>query len=133
MVVIIKNVRDSRICAQEGKLMERMRTPMTYPNIDMIQTGLKLKSYIEKTGMSVKDIQRYLRLSCPQPIYRWMSGKILPSVDHLLMLSELFGVHMEELLVKKQIVFTPKMIAVTSCGFEDRITLYYKKLAARAA
>lgn len=74
---------------------------MTYPNIDMVKTGLQLKQYINQAGMSVKDIQTYLHLSCPQPIYRWMNGKILPSVDHLLMLSELFGIHMEELLVKK--------------------------------
>lgn len=52
--------------------------------------------------MSIKDIQEYLHLSCPQPVYRWIKGKILPSVDHLLMLSELFGVHMEKLLVKKE-------------------------------
>ena len=77
---------------------------MTYPNIDMIETGLKLKRYMDQTGMSVKDIQNILHLSCPQPIYRWINGKVLPSVDHLLMLSELFDVHMEELLVKKQTI-----------------------------
>ena len=79
-----------------------MRIIMTYPNIDMIETGLKLKRYMDQAGMSVKDIQNTLHLSCPQPIYRWINGKVLPSVDHLLMLSELFDVHMEELLVKKQ-------------------------------
>ena len=79
-----------------------MKQSKTYPNIDMIQTGLKLKMYIDNSGMSVKDIQEYLHLSCPQPIYRWINGKILPSVVHLLMLSELFGTHMEELLAKKQ-------------------------------
>lgn len=79
-----------------------MRKTMTYPNIDMMQTGLQLKAYMNHAGMSVRDIQMYLHLSCPQPIYRWISGKVLPSVDHLLMLSELFGVHMEELLVKME-------------------------------
>lgn len=74
---------------------------MTYPNIDMTKTGLQLKKHMIRAGLSVKDIQTYLHLSCPQPIYRWIRGSILPSVDHLLMLSELFGVHMEELLVKK--------------------------------
>ena len=32
-----------------------MKQPKTYPNIDMIQTGLKLKMYIDNSGMSVKD------------------------------------------------------------------------------
>ena len=51
---------------------------MTYPNIDMIQTGLQLKRYIDQAGLSVKDIQNILHLSCPQPIYRWINGKVLP-------------------------------------------------------
>ena len=72
------------------------------PNIDMQRTGIRLKEFIQKSGYCVADIQEYLHLSCPQPVYRWFKGMILPSVDHLLMLSELLGVHMEDLLVKKQ-------------------------------
>ncbi len=70
-------------------------------SIDMRRTGLKLQRLARQNGYSVKDIQKYLRLSCPQPVYRWYKGSILPSVDNLLRLSELFHVHMEELLVKK--------------------------------
>lgn len=74
----------------------------TYPNIDLEKTGLQLKRMLKMAGYKTKQIQQYLHLSCPQPIYRWYKGQILPSVDHLLMLSELLGVHMEELLVKKE-------------------------------
>lgn len=110
-----------------------MKQSKTYPNIDMIQTGKQLKKYIENADMSVKDLQEYLHLSCPQPIYRWISGKILPSVDHLLMLSELFGVHMEELLVKKQNNCLPE-IAINADGyFENRILAYYRGLSKVAA
>lgn len=98
-----------------------MKQSKAYPNIDMKQTGVKLKQYMDDAGLSVKDIQEYLHLSCPQPIYRWMKGSILPSVNHLLMLSELFEVHMEELLVKKQ----RKMIPVK---LKDRLKMYCKKL-----
>lgn len=72
-----------------------------YCNIDMEETGKKLRSSIFSAGFTVKDIQNYLQLSCPQPIYRWFKGKMLPSVDHLYMLSLLLGMHMEELLVAK--------------------------------
>lgn len=104
---------------------------MTYPNIDMIQTGLQLKKHIAQAGMSVKEIQIYLHLSCPQPIYRWINGKILPSVDHLLMLSELFGVHMEELLVKKE--NKKRMMNVGICDMsepkiQNRLWIYWKYL-----
>lgn len=76
----------------------------TYPCIDMEMTGRKIKDLIEAAGYTPRMIQDILHLSCVQPIYRWYKGLILPSVDHLLMLSELLGVHMEELLVKKNVL-----------------------------
>ena len=73
-----------------------------YTNIDMIKTGKRIESAIKEAGFDVKTIQGYLHLSCPQPIYRWFKGKVLPSIDHLYVLSGLLGVHMEELLVPKR-------------------------------
>ena len=67
-------------------------------------TGRRIKDMIEAAGYTPRMIQDFLHLSCVQPIYRWYKGMILPSVDHLFMLSELLGVHMEDLLVKKSIV-----------------------------
>ena len=72
----------------------------TKASIDIIETGKHLKTLAQRSGYSVKYIQQYLGLSCPQPVYRWYKGVILPSVDNLLRLSELYRVHMEELLVK---------------------------------
>ena len=54
-----------------------------YPSIDLKQTGIELKSMIMADGYDVKYIQQYLHLSCPQSIYRWFIGKILPSVEQL--------------------------------------------------
>lgn len=54
---------------------------------------------MRKRGYSVKDIQNMLHLSCPQPVYRWMRGQVLPSVDHLYVLAKVLEVHMEELLI----------------------------------
>ena len=74
----------------------------TYPHIDMERTGLHLKEMLGTAGYTPKMVQEYLNLSCPQPVYRWYKGKILPSVDNLLMLSELLDVHMEELIVRNK-------------------------------
>ena len=81
-----------------------------YENIDMERTGILLKEMFDKSGYTVKDIQKILHLSCPQPIYRWFKGNILPSVDHLYVLSRLLKVHMEDLLVPKceYSIFTEK-------------------------
>ncbi len=80
-----------------------MTNRIAYPNIDMEKTGRKLKRTIESAGFTPRMIQEYLHLSCVQPIYRWYKGLILPSVDHLFMLSELLNVHMEDFLVKQNI------------------------------
>lgn len=70
-----------------------------YSKINMEKTGALLKEKVAGQGYTVKDIQNYLHLSCPQPVYRWFKGKVLPSLDHLLMLSKVLRVHMEDLLV----------------------------------
>lgn len=74
----------------------------TYFNIDMVATGKRIQSAIYSAGYDVKSVQAYLQLSCPQPIYRWFKGKVLPTVDHFYMLSKLLGVHMEDLIVQKK-------------------------------
>ena len=70
-----------------------------FGNIDMMATGRHIRSLIMKAGYSVGDIQRILGLSCPQPVYRWFQGRVLPSIDHLYKLSMLLEVHMENMLV----------------------------------
>ena len=79
-----------------------MEAGRSYPGLDLKQSGTILRYHIRKSGYSVRDIQNYLVLSCPQPVYRWFQGKTLPSVDHLYALSRLLGVQMEELLAGPQ-------------------------------
>lgn len=73
-----------------------------YSKINMEKTGILLREKVAEKGYTVKDIQNYLQLSCPQPVYRWFKGKVMPSVDHLLMLSKVLKVHMEDLLVVEE-------------------------------
>ena len=107
----------------------RMSQKPVYPNIDMQRTGRRIKHMIESAGYTPRIIQDYLHLSCVQPIYRWYKGKILPSVDHLLMLSELLNVHMEDLLVKKNAV--PVIYDIEryyTQAAQKRFIAYYKKI-----
>ena len=99
-------------------------------SIDIVGTGKCLQEFAQKSGYSVKDIQHFLGLSCPQPVYRWYKGIILPSVDNLLRLSELYQVHMEELLVKTEYLFNYDVEKTEQNDFEKRIMVYYFKLVA---
>ena len=106
-----------------------MANRITYQNIDMQKTGRKLKRIIESEGYTPRMIQDYLHLSCVQPIYRWYKGLILPSVDHLFMLSELLNIHMEDFLVKKNVM--PITYDIERCNVEAtqrRILLYCNKM-----
>lgn len=99
------------------------------PNIDMQKTGRKLKRIIESAGFTPRMIQEYLHLSCVQPIYRWYKGLILPSVDHLFMLSELLNVHMEDFLVKKNakpIIYDVEQYNIVAV--QRRIIAYCQKM-----
>lgn len=96
-----------------------------YSNIDMQRTGELLKKKIEEAGYTVKELQEKLMLSCPQPIYRWFKGKVLPSVNHLYALSQLLHVHMEELLVpERQWDILVDIMQSTSCMMKKRLCLY---------
>ena len=97
-------------------------------SIDIAETGKHLKKLAQRNGYSVKYIQHYLGLSCPQPVYRWYKGVILPSADNLLRLSELYQVHMEELLVKTGYTLIYEMEKMKRSRLEDRIRAYYFKL-----
>ena len=97
-----------------------------FQSIDQVKTGIKLKMMLKAAGYDVRDIQEYLHLSCPQSIYRWFKGKILPSVEHLCALSRLLNVHMEDLLVLQGQSAENNVVEVTDDARIRRLLLYMK-------
>lgn len=96
-----------------------------YPHIDIQRTGVLLKKKVEEAGYTVKELQEKLMLSCPQPIYRWFKGKVLPSVNHLYALSQMLHVHMEELLVTdNQSDVLVDFMQNLSCMMKQRLCAY---------
>ena len=102
-----------------------------YENIDMKKTGILLKETIEKNGYTVKDIQKILHLSCPQPIYRWFKGIVLPSVDHLYVLSRLLKIHMEDLLVPIQEEISITELHMDCISSDKRLYEYWRCLCVK--
>lgn len=72
--------------------------------MDVKATGRRIRQLRETRGISVREVQDYLGLDAPQAVYAWQRGESLPSVDHLIGLSKLFGVPVDELLVIKIII-----------------------------
>ena len=76
---------------------------VAYTQIDIVLTGRKIHSVLLENGCKVRQLQEILKLSCTQPIYRWINGKTLPTVDNLYMMHRVFGMHMEDMLVARDV------------------------------
>ena len=70
-----------------------------YLSIQQKETGNRIKELLKEQGYSVRDVQEVMGFENPQAIYKWLSGKSLPSLDNLLILSRLLHTNMENLLV----------------------------------
>ena len=89
-------------------------------SIDMILSGERLRSLVKTNGYSVREIQEMLCLSCPQPVYRWFNGTMLPTIDHLYALSKILNVRMEDLFVFRE--------DNTNIHTQDEKTIYKKQI-----
>ena len=70
-----------------------------YLSIRQEATGKRIKELLRDNGYSVKDIQEVMGFENPQAVYKWLSGKSLPSLDNLLILSKLLHTSIEDILV----------------------------------
>ena len=69
------------------------------PMIDMAGTGMQIVRLRKAAGLSVKDLQQIFGFSTPQAIYKWQQGAALPTIDNLVVLSAVFGVAIDDILV----------------------------------
>lgn len=72
---------------------------MEYPTLNIKATGENIKKLRRKCGLTVENISQYMGFESTQAVYKWQSGKSLPTVDNLFALSKLFGVKIEDILV----------------------------------
>lgn len=72
---------------------------LDFPIIDMVKTGENILKLRKQKNLSVKELQIIFGFETPQAIYKWQHGTALPSVDNLLILSTIFKVKMEDILV----------------------------------
>ena len=69
------------------------------PTIDMVKTGEKIENLRKGKGLTVSELQDYLVFNTPQSIYKWQKGKVVLTVDHLVALSSLFEVAIDEIII----------------------------------
>lgn len=69
------------------------------PIIDTIGTGRNIAVLRKRAGLSVSELQDIFGFGTPQAIYKWQRGTALPNIDNLVVLAEVFGVTMDEIIV----------------------------------
>ena len=68
-------------------------------SIKQEETGKRIKQLLQDHGYKVKDIQGAMGFETPQAVYKWLSGKSLPSLDNFVILSRLLNTSIEDILV----------------------------------
>ena len=72
---------------------------IVFPTIDLVATGKNIIKLRKESGLSVRDLQNIFGFATPQAIYKWQHGTALPTIDNLIVLSEVFKVSMEEIII----------------------------------
>lgn len=69
------------------------------PTIDMNATGKNILRLRSNAGLTVKQLVDIFGVITPQAVYKWQNGEALPTLDNLVVLSKVFGVPMDEIVV----------------------------------
>ena len=70
-----------------------------FPTIDLVATGKNIVRLSEESGLSVRNLQEIFGFATPQAIYKWQHGTAMPTIDNLIVLSAVFQVSMDEIII----------------------------------
>ena len=69
--------------------------------IDLVKTGKNIERLLSERGLNARGVQQRLGFAERRPVYFWIQGKNLPSIDNLFMLAEMLQVPIDEILIPK--------------------------------
>lgn len=71
----------------------------SFPVINMVKTGKKIRELADEKGIKPTDIQKVCGLGTIQAVYKWFSGKSVPSIDNLGIISNLLNTPIDDIVV----------------------------------
>lgn len=80
-----------------------MKTTYLKPVLDLEGTGTKIKTLMKLRGVTPRQLQLIMDFPYVQTIYNWFAGKNMPTLDNLVVLAQILGVTMDEIIVTKMI------------------------------
>lgn len=71
--------------------------------IDIKASGENIKSLVKQHNLRLADLQVALGFNTPQAIYKWYRGESMPTIDNLIILTELFNCSIDDIIVIKEV------------------------------
>ena len=76
---------------------------ITMITIDAAATGRNMVALRNAAGLTTMDIANAMGFTSRNAIYRWFSGDSLPALDNIVVLADLFGVRVDDILVTREV------------------------------
>ena len=100
-------------------------------SINMEKTGKHIKQLLTESGYTMSEIMEITGVTTEQAIYKWYSGKSIPSLETQIILCRLLGLHITELLViDEEFHFTWIYSAIIKKQGELKNDIYIRRLSA---
>lgn len=80
-----------------------MKTTISRPVLDLDATGAKIKTIMKQKGVTPRQLQLILGFPYVQTIYNWFAAKNMPTLDNLVVLAQVLGVTMDDIIVTRMI------------------------------
>ena len=71
--------------------------------LDLEATGTKIKKLMKQRGITPRQLQIILDFPYVQTIYNWFAAKNLPTLDNLVVLAQVLGVTMDDIIVTRMV------------------------------
>ncbi|WP_407398956.1 helix-turn-helix domain-containing protein [Treponema sp.] len=69
------------------------------PVVNLSATGMNIKSLMKSSGVSARQLQFLMDFPYIQTIYNWTRGINLPTIDNLVVLSKIFNVSINDIVI----------------------------------
>lgn len=69
------------------------------PVVNLTETGIRIKTLMKESGVSARQLQAIMDFPYIQTIYNWTRGINLPTIDNLIILSKIFNVPINDILI----------------------------------
>ena len=73
------------------------------PIIDTTATGANIKNIMRNKGFKVADVQARCGFATQQAIFKWFRGDAVPTIDNMIIIADMFGVTIDQIIIIKRI------------------------------